>query len=70
MSKYDYEDYSSGGAAPSRLDIWDMLSILTVVMTLCIGAYFVAIFMTPNAAYNLLAPSRNQAPTPTRSLPR
>jgi len=65
MSKYDYEDYSSGGSAPSRLDIWDMLSILTVVMTLCIGAYFVAIFMTPNAAYNLLAPSRNQPPTPT-----
>ena len=65
MSKYDYEDYSSGGAAPSRLDIWDMLSILTVVMTLCIGAYFVAIFMTPNAAYNLLAPSRNQPPTAT-----
>lgn len=65
MSKYDYEDYSPGGAAPSRLDIWDMLSILTIVMILCIGAYFVAIFMTPNAAYNLLAPSRNQPPTPT-----
>lgn len=65
MSKYDYEDYSSGGSAPSRLDIWDMLSILTIVMILCIGAYSVAIYVTPNAAYNLLAPSRNQPPTPT-----
>ncbi len=65
MSKYDYEDYSSGGSAPSRLDIWDMLSILTIVMILCIGAYSVAIYITPNAAYNLLAPSRNQPPTPT-----
>jgi hypothetical protein len=29
----------------SRLDVWDILSILTLIMTLCIGLYFVAIFL-------------------------
>jgi len=53
MSKYDYDDKPK-----SRLDIWDMLSILTLIMTFCIGLYFVAIYLSPNAAYNPLSPVR------------
>ncbi|NWF64920.1 MAG: hypothetical protein HXY38_11505 [Chloroflexi bacterium] len=63
MSKYDYDTPSS--KPPSRIDLWDMLSILALLMTLCIGAYFVAIFLSPEAGYNLLPPSRNQPPTAT-----
>ena len=68
MSKYNY-DYDDtpppAPKAPMRLDMWDMLSILVLLVTLCIGAYFAAIFVTPNASYNLLNPARNQPPTPT-----
>ncbi len=66
MSKYDYDDTPpTPPKPPMRLDLWDMLSILTLLVTLCIGAYFVAVFTTPNASFNLLNPVRNQPPTPT-----
>jgi len=63
MSNYDFDDKPK-----SRLDIWDMLSILTLLMTLCIGLYFVAVYLSPNAAYNPLSPARafaGQLPTAT-----
>jgi hypothetical protein len=66
MSKYDYDDTpSTPRKAPMRLDLWDMLSILTLLMTLCIGAYFVAVFASPDAPYNFLSSTRNDPPTPT-----
>jgi len=63
MSNYDFDDKPK-----SRLDIWDMLSILTLLMTLCIGLYFVAVYTSPNAAYNPFSPMRafaGQLPTAT-----
>lgn len=64
--KYDYDDTPPPPPkTPIRLDMWDMLSILVILMTLCIGGYFVAVFASPNASYNLLNPVRNQPPTPT-----
>lgn len=68
MSKYKYDYYddtSQASNTPMRLDIWDMLSILVLLTTLCIGAYFAAVFISPNASYNPLNPVRNQPPTPT-----
>ena len=29
--------------------MWDMLSILVLILTACIGAYFVYIFINPNS---------------------
>lgn len=64
--KYDYYDDTPQEAKSSvRLDIWDMLSVLGLLATLCIGAYFAAVFVSPNASYNFLNPVRNQPPTPT-----
>jgi len=68
MSKYKYDYYDETPQKPKeslRLDMWDMLSILVLLATLCIGAYFAAIFVSPNASYNPLNPVRNQPPTPT-----
>lgn len=66
MSKYDYDDSPPPPAKTSmRLDIWDMLSILVLLITLCIGGYFAAVFASPDASYNFLNPVRNQPPTPT-----
>ncbi|KXK12524.1 MAG: hypothetical protein UZ14_CFX002002224 [Chloroflexi bacterium OLB14] len=63
MSKYDFDNKPK-----SRLDLWDLLSILTLILTLCIGLYFVAIFVSPDAPYNPFSPSRafaGQLPTAT-----
>jgi hypothetical protein len=65
--KYNYE------AAPAptgraRLEVWDMLSILTLILTLCIGAYYVMIFLFPQSTLNPLKPGpgpESVFPTPT-----
>jgi hypothetical protein len=66
MSKYDYDDSPpKPPKTPMRLDMWDMLSILMILVTLCLGAYFAAVYSSPNASFNILKPTRNQPPTPT-----
>jgi hypothetical protein len=57
MSKdnYSYEEASTPQQG-ARLEIWDMLSILMVILTLCIGAYYVAVFLFPQSAFNPLKP--------------
>ena len=66
MSKYDYND-TPAPQKGSRLEIWDVLSILTLILTLCVGAYFVAIYLMPNSAINPLKPGPDLSipPTPT-----
>jgi hypothetical protein len=69
MSKdnYSYEE-TSVPVQNARLEIWDMLSILTLILTLCIGTYYVAIFLFPQSAFNPLKPdpaAMGIFPTPT-----
>lgn len=67
MSKYNY-DKSPAPQRGSRLAFWDMLSIFTLMLTLCVGAYFVLVFFMPDSPINPLSPSRfnaNLPPTPT-----
>lgn len=67
MSNYDLED-SPRPKQRSSLNAWDLLSIVTLLVTLCIGGYFVAVFLAPNSAINPFSPNRalaNQPPTPT-----
>lgn len=69
MSKYDYnygetpEQKKKLAPAPSSssVEIWDVLSILLLVLTACLVLYFAAIFVSPMASYNPLKP----APTAT-----
>jgi hypothetical protein len=67
MSKYDYDGIPASKKA-AKLEIWDMLSIAVLLLTLCIGAYFVAVFFLPNSALNPFPPNpldRNAPPTAT-----
>jgi hypothetical protein len=57
MSKYNYNDSPSPKKQGMSLEIWDMLSIFVLFITLCIGAYFVAIFLFPNSALNPFPPN-------------
>ncbi len=62
-------DFDGKPARPQGrpMQMWDMLSILVLILTACIGAYFVYIFITPNSPFNILPPGGRgpQAPTVT-----
>jgi hypothetical protein len=66
-SNYSYEETPTP-KQNAKLEIWDMLSIATFILTLCLGMYFAAIFFFPQSAFNPLKPSLidpNAPPTPT-----
>ena len=57
-SSYSYEEETPAPQKKSsKLEIWDMLSIVTLILTACIGAYFVMIFLFPQSQLNPLKPS-------------
>ncbi|HVN15342.1 MAG TPA: hypothetical protein VMT73_06345 [Anaerolineales bacterium] len=63
MNKYDYGlDAPQKNSGASRLELWDMLSILVLLITVCAGAYFLLIFLSPNSPLNPLPPNNPIAP--------
>ncbi|MBI5841172.1 MAG: hypothetical protein HZB19_13830 [Chloroflexi bacterium] len=67
MSNYDYNEPPAPKKG-SSLKLWDILTILTLVTTLCIGVYFILVFVSPNSPLNPLPPNPvdpNAPPTPT-----
>ena len=66
MSKYDYKDAPPAPKKQSpRFERWDILSILTLLFTVCLVLYFAAIFISPNASYNFLPPKPKVNPFAT-----
>jgi hypothetical protein len=69
MSNYNYNyDDSAVSSRGSRLELWDMLSILVLLVTALVGVYFILIYMFPNSAHNPLPANSidpNAPPTPT-----
>ena len=54
------DDFNFDGK-PSRqrsapMQMWDMLSLLVLGLTACIGAYFVFVYINPTSAFNILPP--------------
>jgi hypothetical protein len=56
------DDFDFDGVQSRRtqapIQIWDMLSILVLLLTLCLVGYFALIFMNPSSQYNFLPPGR------------
>lgn len=47
-------------------NIWDILTIIVLIFTVCIAGYFLVIFINPNSSLNILPPGgRNAIPTTT-----
>jgi len=66
-SSYGFEEASTPKPT-TKLEVWDLLSIVTFILTICIGVYFVAIFLFPQSAFNPLKPNPfdpSAPPTPT-----
>ncbi|MEW5940282.1 MAG: hypothetical protein AB1750_11505 [Chloroflexota bacterium] len=67
---FDFDRPASARKEMPSLGTWDILSILVVVATLCIGAYFLMVFLNPNTPWNPLSPKAYEdtlpdTPTPT-----
>ena len=60
---FDGEQQSRPQGAPMQM--WDILSILVLVLTACAGAYFVFIFLNPASSYNILPPGGRGPQIPT-----
>jgi len=58
---------SRRSSSGSTMETWDMLSILVLVVTACIGVYFLIVFIFPNSSLNILPPGGRMlaSPTPT-----
>ena len=72
MSEFNFDEpkpkqKSSGFSMPS-LGMWDILSIVVLLITACIGLYFLAIFVNPESSLNLLPPSSRPGALPTATI--
>jgi len=62
MKNFDFDEQPGKRPAGPRLNQWDILSIIVVVITVCIAGYYLLIFIKPNAPFNPFPPP----PTPYR----
>jgi hypothetical protein len=62
MSDFNDIDFDRPRQKPApTLQVWDILSIGVLLITLCIGLYYLLIFLTPNIAANPFSPQRLEA---------
>lgn len=54
---FDFDGRQKAVSQRASWKIWDLLSILVIVVTTCISLYFLFIFMNPNSSLNLFPPS-------------
>jgi len=38
------------------MQLWDILSMVVLILTACIAGYFVLIFLNPESSFNILPP--------------
>jgi len=68
MDNFDFKDEQLVKRSGSQFSLWDMLSILVLVLTLCIGGYFALIFINPNTPLNPLPPPPTAFLFPTATI--
>ncbi|HEX2696065.1 MAG TPA: hypothetical protein VHM28_00050 [Anaerolineales bacterium] len=68
MDSFDFKDQPSARNPRPRLGLWDMLSILVLLITLCIGGYFALIFVNPTSALNFFPPLPTEMLFPTATI--
>ncbi len=62
MSNYDFDEKPAKRTSGLRLNRWDILSIIVVLITVCIAGYYALIFINPSMPFNPFPPP----PTPFR----
>ena len=64
---FDFDGKQKAASQRAPLELWDRLSILVLVITACIGLYFLLIFVNPNSSINLFPPAPHGPVTSTFS---
>jgi hypothetical protein len=66
----DEFDFDGKPARPPSqpMQMWDVLSVFVLLLTACVAAYFVYIFITPDSPYNILPPGGRGPRQPTATV--
>jgi hypothetical protein len=62
MNNFNFDEPSGNRFKGPRLNRWDILSIIVLVITVCMAGFYLMIFINPNIPYNPFPPP----PTPYR----
>lgn len=67
MSEFNFDEpeRKSSNLSMPALGLWDILTIIVLVVTVCIAAYFITLFSDPGSPLNLLKPAYILTPSPT-----
>jgi hypothetical protein len=67
MSEFNFDEPERKRSSFSMpaFGLWDILTVVVLLMTVCLGAYFVMIFRDPGHSLNLLKPGYILTPTAT-----
>ena len=69
MSEFNFDEpepkSSRGSFSMPAIGVWDILSVVVLLITICLGVYFVMIFINPTSNYNPLKPAELRIPTAT-----
>jgi hypothetical protein len=47
---------SKGNGSRPRIQVWDVLTVVVLILTVCIAGYFMLIFFSPNSPLNMFPP--------------
>lgn len=67
MSEFNFDEperKSSNFSMPA-FGLWDILTVIVLLVTVCMGVYFVMLFNNPGSPLNLLKPAYILTPSPT-----
>lgn len=62
--EFDFDGTQSQSRAGS-MQLWDILSIVVLILTVCIAGYFLMVFINPQSSLNLLPPGGRAPQSPT-----
>jgi hypothetical protein len=70
MSDFNDIDFDRPSQKPApTIQVWDILSIVVLLVTVCIGAYYLLVFINPDIPFNPFPPARLQPKmTPTSTI--
>ncbi|HEY9152542.1 MAG TPA: hypothetical protein VIN60_06620 [Anaerolineales bacterium] len=68
MSNYDFDEKPAKRTGGLKLNQWDILSIVVLLITVCIGGYYALIFINPNVPFNPLPPPPTPYQLPTATI--
>ena len=68
MSEFNFDGPARGASSGFKFNLLDIITIIVLLITLCIGIGFLTIFINPGVAWNPFMPSEYSLAVPTQTL--